>query len=506
MALLRLPQELLDHIINLSLPDDFENFLLSCRTIYEAGRPQLAAHRQRRREWSKLELDSFEDGVSTVLFLHKIAGDPIIARYIRSVDLRGKIARSGPGNQKQPPAAFERLKGDQALIDELVAFIDASPVASGNDRLIGDLVAQIHQYTSRAYDNSAAICTVLLLTLFTDVHKLTLPMVRDWLATDLPNTDILVLEKMMRLSRGQNPSGPLSTLRELRMLAPLEYDTRIALRSLCPLLALNSLEELYATSCVAVDDGYTGIPFTWPYPDIQSSLRSIEFLGCCMDASQLSRLLAHTPYLTSFKYDHATKWHGCECDWDAGAFVAAIGKHCGHQLTTLAITASGIFEEMITGVVSLKEFVRLESAELEITIFAGPSPESGERAGIDSCEPSPGFKAWEPAMVPKLTEILPPSLRTLHLFDPLENDHSDVSCALLKDFSAGRDWLLSELEEASFCQRISADPEPDKMKDIRAKVMNAVKAAGIEYRFGTAVMPRWRRAFAHKCGLLEDRE
>jgi hypothetical protein len=75
-----------------------------------------------------------------------------------------------------------------------------------------------------------------------------------------------------------------------------------------PFMRLKSLRELYSTSCLAIDDGYTGMPFHWRFPGINSNLRRVELAYCCMDAEGISVLLRQTPCLQIFRYLHECKW------------------------------------------------------------------------------------------------------------------------------------------------------------------------------------------------------
>jgi hypothetical protein len=182
---------------------------------------------------------------------------------------------------------------------------------------------------------------------------------------------------------------------------------------------LSNLERLYANDCTVTANPHDHLPIQWPFPDLTSNLRAIEFLECFIEDKSLSNLLARPPNLVPFKYSHQTRYYNrfqhILPNWDAGAFVAAIGKHCGHQLTALAINIHRLTGKIITGVVSMKEFTRLESAELDVLVFAGPSSEPGERFETQNCDAPQLYKSRTPALVPNLTEILPPSLRRLQL-------------------------------------------------------------------------------------------
>ncbi|KAI1848864.1 hypothetical protein JX266_005292 [Neoarthrinium moseri] len=492
MGILDLPAELLGRIIDFSVPDDFENLLLTCHALFACGSSSIPTHNARRKHFRHISFNSYHDEDSRLSFLRNIAAEPVAAHYVQSADLRGRIMVT-PSLHEVPPGFRLRKGCVGASMDDVEKLVAASQFSHLLD-------TGAETWTCQAEDGFSA--STFLLTLLTNVRQLTLP--RGWPEVPDVNTQPWqLLNAMMRQSHERRMTSPLCQLRSLRALAPVHYDSRVGLSSLSAFLAMHDLEELYATSCVAIDD-YTGIPFTWIYPDLKSPLRKIEFVSCCMDSSQLSNLLANTPNLQSFRYSHQEKWHTCGHDWNAGAFAAAIGRYCGHQLTDLALTVDGLSGEIVTGIVSLQEFTCLERAELDVALFAGPSPESGEMAGLEACGPSKGFQKWSPAMVPKLTEILPSSTKNFQLFDSSLNDYSEVACSLLKDFSAGRDWLLSDLEEVVLRKRILDNPENPTGAKIRARVMDQARKVGVEYRSGLALQPIWRRAFGEKCGVVLD--
>lgn len=521
--LLSLPPELLSRIVEFTMPEGFENLALSCHTMYEVARPRLPTHNLLRKEWSHLVFHSFEDPAPTMVFLHSVAKDPIRAKYVKSADLRYSYPAPGPHTIRE----FQRLTDDAAAKKELVAFIAESRLISPSDTRRMDWANRIlrHGMPSDGGAETRAApqanwATAFLLAQLTNVSVLTLGIhwkfmepadaVADpWQRMDPDRRDISepwdLLQSISRLSHDIcRSSSPLSKLTELRALSPspVPVSQQLPLQSLSPFLGLRGLEKLCANGCLAVDNPEICRPFQWPHPDLASNLGSIEFLACCIDDRSLSNLLAYTPNLVSFKYSHYSPHQTSALDvlthWDAGAFIAVVDRHCGRQLTTLAVTVHRLVGNIVRGVVSLRNFSRLVSAELDVAIFAGPPFHSGLELVSQGDGSSPGPKLWTPPMVPRLTDVLPPSLRRLRLFTGCRNDHSDidVSCALMEDFAAGRDSLLPALDDAMFCQRILEYPESIAVTMFRQKLIDSAEAAGIEYRAGLAMFPQWYQQFA----------
>ncbi|KAH8204492.1 hypothetical protein TruAng_001408 [Truncatella angustata] len=510
--LLQLPPELLGRIIEFSMPLDFENLMITCQGVYACGKSQIPMHTAYKKEWRKISLNSGQDTAAAFKCLYQIAKAPIIADYIECADLRGSGLNGLQFDLEQSLEEFHALHADTKSMERFRSLVAGSSCLLENKVAVRNWQSMVTMDCEESDESKPLVSWswAFLLAQLKNVKRLTLPM--EWGSIVVPDWDETrsgrwqLLEKMMRLSYTSTRHAPWSQLKTLRFLEPVDYETRNGLATLLPFLGTSGLEELYATSLVAVDDGYTGISFHWPYTDLNSSLRSVELVSCCMDGEGIGNLLVHTPKLRSFKYSHHTKWHGCEHDWNAGAFVASIGEHCGHQLTELAVTVDQLFGRIINGVTSMKEFECLESVELEIGIFAGPSLQSGERRGTNSCSPSEGYEPWVEKDVPKLVQILPSSLKSLWLFDnrTIWTDNS-VPLSLIKDFSAGRDWLLSDLEHLSYRQLLGRDLSfPDPEASAIESVKKQAELNGFAFIAGAGLQPFWRRAFGERHGILAD--
>ncbi|KAH8668878.1 hypothetical protein BX600DRAFT_549144 [Xylariales sp. PMI_506] len=440
-ALLGLPAQLLHRIIRLSIPLDFENLMLTCRTIFNAGEPQIAAHNARRRYWRHLSLEARDPKAMAVALFNSIK-DPMGLDYVESV----AFAKDDLDDEDYLQTTFEELQGDSQSTEKIKTLLQGSKflqdAKDDANQWVEDLMAgkrDIHERLAGAW------LSIFLLTRFPNVKCVSLPtncgVYLNAFANPLRPGKTLTLwnkiEEIMKLhNQGNDTPSALANLEAVSLCADTGYDDRFGLSSLSPFLVIKGVKKLRTTSCIAVDDGHSGIPFTWRYPDLTSSLRSIEFVAGCMDAASISQLLAHTPHLETFRYSHHTKWHGCEHDWNAGAFVAALGRHCGRHLKELYVSAENMSGEIIQGVTSMKEFTSLERLELDVETFCGPSLESGEQMGADGHDPSDGYESWSESTSPKLTDILPQSLRALTIFEPYKATMLILWTALLTDFAS----------------------------------------------------------------------
>ena len=93
MALLNLPDELLELIIAQAIPEGFEALAQSCKTIYLLCQPHIAGHNLLKRHFTKFRYpsDGFmpHHGICTSFdLLAYIANMPVLARYILEADFR----------------------------------------------------------------------------------------------------------------------------------------------------------------------------------------------------------------------------------------------------------------------------------------------------------------------------------------------------------------------------------------------------------------------------------
>ncbi|KAK5680373.1 hypothetical protein LTS10_007300 [Elasticomyces elasticus] len=428
--LLALPAELLDAIMGYTLPDGLESLVLSCKKIYSVAKDHIHTHELYKRRWRSFRYeDAYTDHAIRIPIelLVAIANDPLVARYIQTANF------------------WHKMQDDDAFVEstELV-LMNATSMAA-----IGSLLKQSHYLRQAKQDPSrwlanmcnkdddqdrrywANLCTAILLTLLPDLREFTLP--REWRHLPDPRDSDdasdpgfakelwSVLDLIPR--EATSASWPLASLSKLQRVLPygnIDYNDKNALEELSPFLSLDSLEELHASNCVAVDDDFTG--------------------------EGIAALVAHTPKLETLKYSHATKWHGCQYDWNAGEFVNMIAQHCGTTLKELAVTIDYLSGMIETGVTSMQAFLCLESVELDILIFAGPPAESGKRQGLDTED----YKV-DISQIWRLTDILPQTMKHVKLFVPsdtgdADNDiEFDILASLFRQYAAQQSLCLPDL-------------------------------------------------------------
>jgi hypothetical protein len=298
-------------------------------------------------------------------------------------------------------------------------------------------------------------------------------------------------------NEGEAGIAPLAKLETIFPFMPGGYNERAGLQCVEPFLTLKNVRELYAISCIAVDDHYTGIPFEWRSPN-NSALRKIELASCCMDAEGLSMLVSHTPLLQVFKYSHETKWHGCEHDWNPGAFVATLAQHCGATIQNLAITIDELYGDIINGASTFLSFPNLRYLEVDVKIFCGPPIESGQERGMNARIPD-GETPWSDNDIPCIGSMVPDGIEEVQINTDYPEPDEHALVALLKNARQQRAERLAKLDKVIIRQYRGEGAR------------KLVEAAGITLAvFGVegdgmtrAMMPTWKRQFEDRVGGIE---
>ncbi|KAI0466205.1 hypothetical protein F4859DRAFT_497977 [Xylaria cf. heliscus] len=473
MPLLDLPSELLDQIVWESIPEDFENLILTCRTLYECGKGHVQQHNIRKRRYRLMSIQ----GCFDPSWLADFAEEPIIPYYATTVDLRKQSAIGYKSDSAETCRQGVKQRVQILIKQSPYLALDGVDPNFWIDMVLSDLGDNDN------YSDHNLFLGIFYLTFFPNVTNLTLP----WSAPGgIPYHDRkratnqyeLVLNAIAQKSRSKHNRRALGKLKRLNYMLVPDYNIHQRLQFLLPLLTLPELEELYANSLTAIEFHQE---FKWTHPQTHSNLRTIELVHCCMDAV-VSELLAHTPHLTTFKYKHASKHHGMESYWDAGEFVASIEKQVGSQLQHLAVTVEvNAVNGINAGVISMHGFNKLETLEMDLLTFYGPSVESGEKAGIPSTLPNPGYTKWSIDAIPPLYKILPACIRDFRLFAHSWNNMDIDGKALILlygGFRAARPSYFPNLNQCTV--RFDVQSRGQYIPRYE-EICNRLKAEGVEY-------------------------
>ncbi|RFN48832.1 f-box protein [Fusarium flagelliforme] len=131
-----------------------------------------------------------------------------------------------------------------------------------------------------------------------------------------------------------------------------------------------------------------------------------------------------------------------------------------NRITDLAIGIEDCPRHIVTGIsgATIQQFRNIRKLALDVRMFLGPTPESGERRDSYSCW-DPKTSNWNPETdIPSLIDVLPSSLESLELFVDMQgsegNSHRqywDLEFVywtkLLAGFREGRDERLPNLKD-----------------------------------------------------------
>ena len=261
-------------------------------------------------------------------------------------------------------------------------------------------------------------------------------------------------------------------------------------------MTLKSNRNLFAVSCSAVDEGWEGLSFRWLDPNIKSPLTRVEFASCCMDATGLASFLINVPALRVFRYSHQTKWHGLQHDWNAGEILETLANYCSETLVDIALTIDELFGEIINGLCSFLRFTKLERLEVDVECFCGPPLESGQRLGADARIPE-GAVAWGHADIPCMGDMLPESVRELHVNTNYPHPSKQALRSLFKNIVSRRKDKLMNLHTAVIRQyRSSSAKEIASNHEVVIEIFDE----GVENPRPRSMMPLWKREFDQRVG------
>ncbi|KAK6220822.1 hypothetical protein LQW54_001740 [Pestalotiopsis sp. IQ-011] len=230
-----------------------------------------------------------------------------------------------------------------------------------------------------------------------------------------------------------------------------------------------------------------------------SAMKHLELVSCCIDPQGMARLVERMPSLTTIRYTHEAKSGPTRndptagYDFDAGCFLKAIAHpRCGgggvdkhlhdtrrqngqsddkepsrdsrsadlkdpdlaSRITDLSVGFEALLGHIVTGVAgaTIKRFTSLKRLALDVRVFLGPDPDSGERRELRT-NWDPDESSWDPGSdIPRLIDVLPRTLESLELFVEMQDrqwSHFDIEywTRLLMGFREGREERLPNLRD-----------------------------------------------------------
>ena len=485
MKLLELPTEVLRLIVEETLPEGFESFTLTCRKIYTLCEDRLAKHNQLRRMYRNFrykrlrsaandpDFQDRHDIWSSLALIHAIGQEPLIARYIITADLKGGVA-------------FDEYADDTEEAETIYQRTIAELKSSGSLRQLLEQSSHLREAGEDVQDWFDSLvkdgeeihhADTFLLTLLPNVEKVSLSEnCRDQPFPDNPpegTPDIWkLLDVIPRLANTNDATASLSKLKVIEPTPFAGYECRYAMQTMAPLLAINSMREFYGGSLIAVNDNYTGKDFDPRYATLGANLETVELAGCCMTARQCAKFTRGMKNLKSFKLAYEVKWHGCGHDWSAGQFVAALMNGVGGTLECLSLSIYTWVGDLFTAITDLRGFTKLKELELDTQMIVGPPYTSDMGFDEDLHE-----VVDVPPAIPRLLDLLPPSLEKLDLLTDASESSTQCLQALFTDFVAEKDTILPHLKHVTIRRGTEGNYTAQKIVPKHPLFLDAVLAA-----------------------------
>lgn len=498
MGLLDLPPEMIDYILDFSGPAGLEGFVLTCKAVYGRATTQIQEHNYLRRQWRHTHNQGTSRRGDTLRVLYEISKNPVIAEYIETLSLWDRR----PDEEIRGLDTMDVFRGDEQAMQRIKRLLrDAEFFQNADLEEWWDEIVEEDQATD-IENIDKLYATVALLTILPSLKVLQLPdRWHEVRSDEVSEALVPSVESLVTMSNDNTRRRTWQTLQSLHTIMPFTeegYDVRVGLQCLQPFMALNSIRNLYAVSCVAVDDDWGGIPFHWNHAS-ESPLTRLEFASCCMDARGLDALLAHTPAVTTFKYSHQTKWDGSQVDWNPGEFLQVLASRLGRQLLDLALTVDELHGEIVNGLSSFHSFPVLRKMEVDLIPFCGPPLESGQRLGVDDFIPE-GAQAWTHDDIPCLGSMLPDSIREVHLNTDFPLPSEQALKSLIKNIVDNRKDKLRQLEHCVIRQYQSNTAQV--LADHHEVTLDVFDMDVTDPR-ARAMMPLWKREFDQKVGGIK---
>ncbi|CAG8982003.1 hypothetical protein HYALB_00004871 [Hymenoscyphus albidus] len=388
MELLALPDEILLFIIKETIPEQFEDFALSCKTIYRLGTQYLSRHNELRKEYKNFTSTLRRPCTSPFNLLLEIADTPTISRYIVYADFR----------EYHPTHVLRK----HDLLSSLLKLLEESSYLKriGGDPFVIHQVFRTGNYRNeRLPINQAALLNYI-------VHK-----------ANNPRNSSSSLSKLTTIL----PSG-----------APNRLQTSMMITTLYPFISIKSMQNFYAGSSVAIQ-GFLGDHDTSGVENADTFGRSLELVeshNSPMMVADLEIFLSRLPRLRSLKLIHIY-FAGFR---DSAAIMGVVEKSTFETLETLTFMMC----PTSVAVTSMKRFKRLRKLEININVLLGLLHVSGCERRLHHCHD-----------ISHLGDLLPSSIETFTLLvDDLTERSNDLEI-LFENVAAERSQKLPNLKEIS---------------------------------------------------------
>lgn len=359
MALTDLSNELLDIIIEYTLPQSFEDLATTCKRIYARCTPFIKRHNELRSRFREFAYSDAHDSLASASDLMSlIAAEPIVALYIRAANLTNDSRYLAHLRARgQPPKSVPSIEQGGAIVNLFA-----------NSTYLRTARLDWREYYSTFAEDVREMRysqhgSVFLLTLLSDTEKLTLP--NSWKPNAPINQLLDVIAKEAQQSCLLSPG--LRSVTSFHELLPRSRNEVWSLSWATPFLALPHLKSFSSLRSLALGGNPKSLAFRGS-PYIAEALEAAHLGGCCIDAEGIADFLKHTPRLKTLRYSHSTQHDSLPPNWDICKFVNAVAREAGSHLIELSLEIQKLRGSILPGKVSLRSFQKLRKFEFPLEL------------------------------------------------------------------------------------------------------------------------------------------
>ncbi|KAL8789760.1 MAG: hypothetical protein Q9213_001011 [Squamulea squamosa] len=425
--MLNLPYEILLRIIEHELcPKDLENFTLSSKRIYHLSTKALARHRMRKRKYSTFVVGDVQLYHTTegnldplvpreqhpVLALQRMLEDTTIPAYCKILGLGGVDGGGHTTGRYEENVVIEARRVNQDMDNQLVSLFGTEPY---------------HQYINAQRWMNIQLTGMCDLAYYAPLSSLS--SIR---TLELVNcSDFIGFLPLLPTMRETH-----HYLNEIGFFGKRNTVNSKGMKALCTLATLPSVRKIYGLY----------VNLSWDLHDYRDCVRDLPYLSVkelhfeCSTILGLDfeKLLSRIKALGIFYYDND---QFSRSDYGPRRILAALQGYASETLESLTFTdrywmpceatiSMRRGHKKYTG--SLKEFKVLKHIAIECSILINE-----QKDGLVLPRGDSRAKRGRGVHVPRLVDVLPPSIETLELYRP-KNYHMTSMFSGLKDLREER--------------------------------------------------------------------
>lgn len=441
--------------------------------------------------------------------LIRLAHDPVIAEYIEDIDF-WNVAHKPPSVEQMSDYALNTAQWADELQPLIVQMAEKYKPNVSLEAWISELVAELHPMQAGCSRSITLLLLLGNLRSMTPTEYWTYSLEHEAVhVADLSSVRFRLMDALITRANESSKSGrPLDNLALVRPCFQARYHDSMSLQTLSPFMSLPTVKAMSLPGCKGVDDGYTGRPFQWHYPQFASNIERLELAYCCMDGPGIGEVVKHMPRLRVLRYSHETKWHGCLGDWDAGEFFAYIGKCCSGSLSELSVNGPEVVLDYDGAAPFLKHLAGVKYLELD-TQALQPHRGITERRRKDMPSLSAAIPLTTQDSTYTLTDILPSSLESFRIVSSARSEKRIFLHDLSARSTTSRPEEFLSLKRLQICREREMPyglgyHEAYEIAEWAALSELIPSAVTYSYSLAEDVEPAWHQQFLEKYPKIRD--